>query len=256
MPPDSSFQGPIRTWHRGCLEARMTGGTYSGVAALRAQEKRLEAVAHNLANANTPAFKRNTSVTEAFTIVNRNSVDEQPRTRHQRSYVQGSLNRTGVPTHLALYGEGFFAVEGDDGERYTRDGTFRVDDEGVLQTSEGYPLAWDGPRGRVEPTGMPITFEPDGTVKQNGQALGQLRIVDFAEPQALELDGSGFYYAPVGLAEIPSEAAVHQGALEGSNSSPVDELIELIRIQRNFESVTRMMAQVDQTYQRLVRSRP
>ncbi len=234
----------------------MTGGTYSGVAALRAQEKRLEAVAHNLANANTPAFKRSTSITEGFRVVQRDRTDQQPKTRHQRNYAQGELKRTDVPTHLALTGHGFFAVEGDAGELYTRDGSFRVDDDGVLQTSEGYPLAWDGPRGRIESAGTPITFEPDGTVMQDGRALGQIKIVDFADPQALELDGSGFYYAPIGLAEVPSEASVHQGALEGSNSSPVDELIELIRIQRNFESVTRMMSQVDQTYQRLVRSKP
>jgi len=234
----------------------MTGGTYSGVAALRAQEKRLEAVAHNLANANTPAFKRSTSITEGFRVVQRDRTDQQPKTRHQRNYAQGELKRTEVPTHLALTGAGFFAVEGDAGELYTRDGSFRVDDDGVLQTSEGYPLAWEGPRGRIDSAGTPITFEPDGTVKQDGRALGQIKITDFADPQALELDGSGFYYAPIGLAEIPSEANVHQGALEGSNSSPVDELIELIRIQRNFESVTRMMSQVDQTYQRLVRSKP
>jgi len=234
----------------------MTGGIFSSVAALRASEKRLEAVAHNLANANTPAFKRSTSVTEGFQVNNRGTTDQQPRTRHQRNFAQGQMNRTEVPTHIALMGEGFFAVEGDAGELYTRDGSFRVDDKGVLQTSEGYPVAWKGGGARIDPTGNPITFEPDGTLTQDGRALGQLKIVDFADPQSLELDGSGFYFAPIALAEIKSEATVHQGALEGSNSSPVDELIELIRIQRNFESVTRMMAQVDRTYQRLVRSNP
>ena len=234
----------------------MNSGTYSGVAALRAQERRLEAVAHNLANANTPAFKRSTSITEGFRIRNDGQTEQQPKTRHERNFEQGIIKRTEVPTHLALMGPGYFGVEGDAGELYTRDGSFRIDDEGVLQTAEGYPVAWDGPRGRIESTGTPVTVEPDGTVQQDGRALGQLKLVDFADPQALELDGSGFYFAPIGLAEIPAEAAIHQGALEGSNSSPVDELIELIRIQRNFEAVTRMMAQVDRTYQRLVRSNP
>ena len=232
----------------------MNSGSYSGVAALRAQERRLEAVAHNLANANTPAFKRAGSVTEGFRVELNGRYDQQPKTSHQRDFSQGDIKRTEVPTHLALVGEGFFAIEGNRGELYTRDGSFRMDDQGVLQTSEGYPIAWDGPRALIDPTGMPVTFDPDGTVKQGGIALGKLRIVDFEDPQKLELDGSGFYFAPRGLAEVQSEADVHQGALEGSNSSPVDELIELIRIQRNFESVTRMMAQVDRTYQRLVRA--
>lgn len=233
----------------------MVDGIFSSVAALRAQEKRLEAVAHNLANANTPAFKRSTSITEGFRVDNRGTTDQQPKTRHQRSFSQGQMMRTEVPSHLALRGEGFFALEGDAGQLYTRNGSFRVDDAGVLQTSEGYPLAWDGPRPTIDPTGSPFVFEPDGTLTQDGRALGQLKIVEFEDPQALEMDGSGFYFAPIGLAEVQTEATVHQGALEGSNSSPVDELIELIRIQRNFESVTRMMSRVDSTYQRLVRSR-
>lgn len=232
----------------------MNSSSYSGVAALRAQERRLEAVAHNLANANTPAFKRTDSVTEGFLVQLQDHADQQPKTRHHRDFAQGQIKRTEVPTHLALMGSGFFAIEGDQGELYTRDGSFRMDDQGVLQTGEGYPLAWNGPRGLIDPTGTPITFEPDGTVKQNGNALGQLRIVDFADPQKLELDGSGFFFAPIGLAEVQTEAVVHQGALEGSNSAPVDELIELIRIQRTFEAVARMMAQVDRTYQRLVRA--
>ena len=232
----------------------MNSSSYSGVAALRAQERRLEAVAHNLANANTPAFKRSTSVTEGFLVRLRDSADQQPKTRHHRDFAQGELKHTDVPTHLGLMGQGFFAIEGDQGELYTRDGSFRMDDQGVLQTSEGYPVAWNGPRGVIDPTGSPITFEPDGTVKQNGIALGQLRLVDFEDSQQLELDGSGFFFAPIGLAEVQPEATVHQGALEGSNSSPVDELIELIRVQRNFESVARMMSQVEQTYQRLVRA--
>ncbi len=151
-------------------------------------------------------------------------------------------------------GSGFFALEGEQGEIYTRDGSFRIDDNGVLQSAEGYPLAWRGTVGRIDSTGTPITFEPDGTLKQNGAALGQLKIVDFEDPQRLEMTDGGFYFAPADLAEVQSEANVHQGALEGSNSSPVDELIELIRIQRSFESVTRMMAQVEQTYQKLVRA--
>ena len=149
-------------------------------------------------------------------------------------------------------GEGFFTLEGEAGEVYTRNGAFRIDDRGVLQSAEGFPLAWDGPRGILDPVGMPIAIEPSGEVKQGGTSLGRLKLSNFADPQRLGLDESGYFRAPLGLQEAPSEAVVHQGALEGANTTPVDELIAMIRVQRSFESIARMLTQIDQSYQRLV----
>ena len=230
----------------------MDSSLFSGVAALRAQERRLEAIAHNLANANTPAFKKSASITEGFQVERQGVTDEQPRTWHQTDWSQGDIKRTEVPTHLALMGEGFFTLEGDQGELYTRNGAFRLDDRGVLQTAEGYPLAWDGPRGLIDPVGTPVTIEPTGAVTQGGTRVGQLKLTNFVDADRLIIEETGFFRAPLGLQEVPTDAVVHQGALESANTSPVDELIAMIRVQRTFESVARMLTQIDESYDRLV----
>ena len=230
-------------------------GIYNGVAALRAQERRLEAITHNLANASTPAFKRTSSFTEGFAVEHDGEVDAQPRTEHVRDFTQGPLNRTGVPTHLAIKGDGFFAIDTDQGEAFTRDGSFRIDQNGVLTTANGDPLMWDGPRGVIDPVGEPFIIEPTGGVRQGETVLGKIRIVAFEDHQQLKLDPRGTYEAPIGLTRVPADVQVLQGHLEGSNTSPVDELIAMIQVQRSYESITRLMGAIDQSYQQLTNNR-
>jgi flagellar basal-body rod protein FlgF len=226
-------------------------GLYSGVAAMNAAERRLDAVTSNLANINASGFKRRGTAMTTFDAVLRGHTQRQTGMRQTIDDAQGTLQPTENPYDLALVGQGFFAVEGPRGELYTRDGRFQSDSNGVLQTADGFPLAWAGARGTIDPTGKPVTIDSEGQVAQGDQKLGRLRVVDFRDHARLEALGGGFFRAPRGLAEATSTAQVRQGHLEQANVSGVDEMVELIAVQRGFESATRLLSMIDQSYRRL-----
>jgi flagellar basal-body rod protein FlgG len=227
-------------------------GLQSGTDALRTSEHRLQVAAANLANLSTPAFKRRSVATHAFVVATQDGLQEVVTTSERVDFEQGPLRRTGNPLDLALDGAGFFGLEAPDGEVYTRQGTFLTDEGGVLVSHDGFPVAWEGGRGRIDPTGEEIFVDGSGEVRQGGISVGRLRIANFADEQALELTAEGNYRVPLGTAEVPHEATVHQGAIEESNVQSIDELVELIRIQRNFESASNLMRMIRRSYEQLI----
>jgi len=233
----------------------MSQGLYEGVAAMRTAERRMDAITSNLANLGVNGFKRRSVATNSFDAVLRGRVERQLGTRTVVDHSQGTLVQSDGEYDLALAGAGFFAVETERGEAYTRNGQFHVDDAGVLQTVEGYPVAWQGTRGTLQPTGAEVQVDPEGNVSQGGQTVGQLRLANFARASDLYQDRSGYYRAPRGAEEIPHEAAVRQGMLESANVNAVDEMVSMISAQRSFESATRLMQMIDQTYRRLTSPR-
>ncbi len=130
----------------------MDTGLYNGVSALRTAEKRLEAITANLANVDTPGFKRQAGATQAFTVPAAEGYLEVD-TRHRSDFSQGDLERSSSPYHLAIDGRGWFVVEGESGELYTRRGNFRVDGAGILKSSEGHPVAWETSGGLIDSHG-------------------------------------------------------------------------------------------------------
>ena len=233
----------------------MTRGIYSGIAAMNSAERRLEAITSNLANLSSTGYKRLSTATQSFESELRGNMEPQISTRTVLDFSQGVLRNTGNPYDLALHGSGFFAVETAAGEVYTRNGQFRVDDEGLLQTIEGFPVAWDGPRGTIDPLGLDVSVDTEGLVRQGETEIGRLRIVDFEDPTLLEFDRKGFYHASGEMYETTPTAVVRQGTLEGANVSAVDEMVAMIAAQRSFESSAKLMQTIEQSYRRLTRAR-
>lgn len=233
----------------------MDQGLYHGVAAMRTAERRLDTVASNLANASTHGFKRAGTASESFDALLAGRVARQIATHAATDFAQGALEATGEPFDLALGGPGFFAVEGPRGEAYTRDGRFRLDPNGVLVTGDGFPVAWDGPRGTIDPLGPEVSIDARGEVWQRGASVGRLRIVDFEDARSLARTSGGFFEAPATAHAISSEAEVRQGFLEASNVSAIDEMVGLIEAQRGFEAATRIVGAIDQSYRRLTAPR-
>lgn len=233
----------------------MNIGLYNGVTAGSANSKRLEAITANLANVETPAYKRISSSTRAFQIPGGGSGDIELKTTSETDFSQGALTPSSNPYHVALMGSGFFAVEGPDGELLTRNGQFHVDDKGVLQSAEGYPVAWESSTGPINPTGELIAIDGSGVLRQGQEELGRLKFVDFERPQALGSIGSGYYTANAKAQEKPSEATVYQHSLEASNVKGIDELVGMITIQRSFENAKNVMSLIDQSYGRLTQIR-
>ena len=233
----------------------MNQGIYSSAAAMGAAERRLDAIAGNLANLEVHGFKRSGSATSAFDAELHGRRERHLATRAVRDFGQGALETTGNPLDLALTGAGFFAIETPAGEAYTRSGRFHMDERGTLVTMDGHPVAWEGGRGALDPLGVDPVVAPDGNVHQGELTVGRLRIVSFERPERLGVDAGGHFTGKPGLAPAPAEAQVHQGALERSNVSAVDEMVALIRVQRGFESAARMLSMIEQSYRRLNQGR-
>ena len=231
----------------------MPNGVYSGVEAMVSNQERMNYMANNLANMSTVAFKRQTPFVHTLEGQRRAAKGGQLQVKLATDFSQGELLHTGNALHLALQGKGFFAVEGPEGEVYTRDGSLTVDPDGSLETLDGFPLAWEDLQGAIDPTGVPIVVDEEGVVRQNDVQIGRLRIVDFENDQLLSQDGLGYYHAPLDLLETAHTATVRQGSLEGSNVSAIEEMVAMISVQRAFSGASNLLGMINETYQRLSR---
>lgn len=227
----------------------MDAGLYHASAALRAGEKRLESITHNIANVSTRGYKRETTFTHA--LLNGKTGGAQVATRGSTDLSQGQLQTTGNPYDLALEGSGWFAIESPGGRAYTRDGSFRVDERGTLVTRGGQPVAWKGSRGTLRPASESVVVDADGRVRQGTSTIGQLDVVDLEDPSKLTPTRDGLWRAPIDARETPSKAQVRQGSIEGSNVEAMDELVAMITIQRGFESAATAVKTIEQSYRRL-----
>jgi flagellar basal body rod protein FlgG len=228
-------------------------GLYRSAVAMAAQQRRLDSISANLANVGTIGFKRGVTASHEVEIERPRGKVRGVTTLARVDFVQGNLQRTGREHDLALFGDGFFAVEGPDGEVFTRDGSFHLTEAGVLVTEDGFPVAWDELQGAIDPVGMPLVIDEAGNARQGNQNVGRLRVVAFSDKSVLSKDHLGLWTAPRGVQPGASDARVHQYSLEDSNANGVEEMVEMIGVQRSFEVVARVFEAIDRTYERLTR---
>lgn len=154
----------------------------------------------------------------------------------------GPIQPSGRDTDVAVMGRGFFEITTAEGPRYTRNGSFILDSERRLTTPDGRPVAGDG--GEIRIDGGDFTIGADGTVNVDGQNVGRIKLVDFADPSKLEHMGDSLLKAPADLAPQPLAAAdtiMAQGHVEGSNVNTIDTLVAMIEAQRAFEIQSKVM---------------
>ena len=172
-----------------------------------------------------------------------------------RNYETGQLATTGTATDLAILGNGFFCVDNDGEEVYTRDGSFKysmLEDGGsyALVTSDGYPvLSTEGDSIIISSdiAQDSLKFSPDGTIfyMEDGiqMDVAKVRIVQFANREGLEATGSNFYKATAASGEAIAEedsdtlkaSEIRSGYLESSNVHLAEEMVNLIIAQRAYE---------------------
>lgn len=200
----------------------------------------MDLVADNIANASTPAYKREElRFSEYFEKLGTDKPLTGPD-RH-RDLADGPLTRTGNMLDLAIKGEGFFAVETPTGVMYTRNGHFTIDEDGNLTTNTGLPvLADDGGPIVFGPTDTDITVDTEGKVMANGAQVATLDLVRFRDPSLLERAGNGLYIARGIDPEPAADVRVMQGMIEGSNVEPIVEITRMMKIMRGFESARKM----------------
>ncbi|MBM4063880.1 MAG: flagellar basal body rod protein FlgF, partial [Planctomycetes bacterium] len=178
---------------------------------------------------------------------------------------EGALQQTGRPLDVAIQGAGYLAVQARDGtEAYTRAGELRINPDGLLETAGGLPVLGDGgpislpPSSRVEVgADGTITVVPEGLGPEAAAAVARIKLVR-PDAAALRKGADGLLRLPEGQA-APADADVRvaSGALESSNVSIAEAMIEMIQISREFELQVRLMrtaAENDEAAQQLLRS--
>lgn len=235
----------------------MNVSLYQAAAAMNASSRWQELIANNLAAAGSPAYKRQEV---SFDAVQAGVLTAQrgpnggpvllPTMRPLINFQAGELKFSGLPTDLALEGEGFFEVQTAPGVKaYTRDGEFHISPAGQLVTKSGFPVLGENGPIQVNPANPePITVSATGEVSQGAELRGKLRIVTFNQPQLLTQTGGGLFLAShPGLVATPaSDPNVRQGVLEASNVSPMTEMASLIAAMRQYEANQRIIQLQDE----------
>lgn len=225
-----------------------------GVSRQAVLERELGIIANNVANVNTTGFKRESLLFKDFInpvakadafrrpdqpvhfVIDPRSITDQ---------AQGELDRTGNELDVALQGPGYFVVQTAQGERYTRAGSFQLNQQGELVTVNGERVLGDGGPITFAANETQIGIGADGAVSSNLGQRGKLRIESFAENTALTKEGNNLFAAPAGQRGqvAPATTRVLQGAIERSNVKPVLEISRLIEVSRSYVSISQIVSQ-------------
>jgi len=216
---------------------------------LRARMESLDLLANNMANSSTSGYKGDS---EFYTLYTSEAAEADPSgepttlpmiQRQWTDFSQGLLEATNNPLDLGLSGKGFFAVKSQSGTLYTRNGSFHLSKAGTLVTGDGYPvLLKDGKTLQADPA-QPIEVTPDGEIRQKGQTLGQIQLVEFKDPTLLVKQGSNYFrngsdQPPAGASNVQ----VRQGQIESSNVSAAHGAVRLVGVIRQFEMMQKAIS--------------
>jgi len=232
----------------------MIRGLFTSKAGMLPQQRRLEIAAQNLANINTIGYKRERI---AFHNVLKPFLDEDiDENRYPGTtsvdFSQGVLMQTNNPLDVAIEGDGFFVIETSQGELYTRNGHFSLDAEGRLVTEEGLPVVLS--EGDVQIQGQSVSINEKGEIIVDNNVVGRLRIVTFDDLSQLEkLKGSYFRATNTQVVDLSEDdIQLRSGYLETSNVNALDELTNMIEINRYYELGQKSIKAQDETLQSLL----
>jgi len=258
----------------------MIRALFSAASGMSAQQLNVDNIAHNLANANTAGFKARRAQFQDLMYQNLvqpgASAGQQTvvptglqlglgtrASSNEIVFTQGDFSQTNNPLDLVIQGRGFFQVRRATGETsYTRSGSFHLDRDGNMVTSDGDPLE---PQITIPPNAQSVTIATDGTVsflqpgQNNAQVAGQIQLANFPNPAGLTSIGRNLYLPtdasgepvvgnPGGQEGIGS---LLQGYTEQSNVSVVEEFINLIVSQRAYEANSKVVKAADEMDQQV-----
>jgi flagellar basal-body rod protein FlgF len=218
---------------------------YLAISRQAVLRREMEAVAHNLANANTTGYKSQsplfrevlskTSPTETISQV----IDQGLMT----NTADGPLKNTDNNFDFGIRGGGYFAVQTPGGERYTRNGNFKLDSASRLVTQmDNGVVGADNRPITIPPNAGEIRVSGDGTILAGTQVIGQMKIVGFSNDRALKRGPNSLMIAQEAPQKAP-QAKVVQGVIEESNVIPMFEISRMSEIVRNFQQANNMVEQ-------------
>lgn len=222
---------------------------YTAMTGANAAQYRQQVLANNLANVSTPGFRAELSTFRAVPVRGDGAstrvfaLEATPG----HSDLPGSIAATGRNLDVAARGNAYFAVQGLDGtEAYTRAGALEVNQDGTLVSGQGLPMLSDG-GPIVVPEGARVDIASDGTVStrvgnQPSQTVGRLKMVMPDADNPLRRSEDGLFRGPQGDPLPASDVArLQDGALEGSNVNPMEAMVGMIAVARQFETQMRML---------------
>jgi len=260
----------------------MNAALWISKSGLSAQDTSLRTISNNLANVGTTGFKKDRVVFEDLMY----QINQQPGGQSsqdstlptgvqlgtgvrvagtQKQFTTGSLQPTDRGLDMAIEGNGFFQISMPDGSiGYSRAGSFSLDQDGQLVTSQGYALE---PAITLPQDSVSLTIGRDGTVSAvlAGQStttqLGNIQLSNFVNPAGLEAKGGNLFTETV-ASGAPQQTTpglngaghVLQGVLESSNVSVVEEMVNMVATQRAYEMNARVVTTADQMLQYLAQN--
>jgi flagellar basal-body rod protein FlgF len=229
----------------------MSGTIYKAASGALLQQIRLDVLSNNLANINTVGYKADKpefriEPSQPNTVPSAQNIILSPYTPPLNvaiNFTSGQFIQTGNALDVAISGDGFFEVKTPEGLAYTRNGNFTVNPDGVLSTSDGWPV--QGESGDISVSGSKVEIGEDGSLFVDGNLLDKLKLVDF--PRPYDLRKAGYTRFVPAKSDVMSQPAdnyqIEQGFVESSNVNAIRTMTEVIETMRVFE-----------TYQRVIRS--
>lgn len=224
-----------------------------GLSRQIALARQMDVLANNVANINTSGFKSEKVLFEEYVMpvasfeLGNSGVQDLSYTQDWATihdFQEGAVTQTGNPLDVALQGEGFLAVSTPAGERWTRTGTLKLDNTGLLVTNEGYPVLSEGGEVRFNAADTNISIDAKGAISTDTGNKGVLRLVEFDDPQILAREGNNLFSGGEPFAALNTR--IVQGAVEQSNVSGVQSVAELVRVQRAYESIASLLQKQDE----------
>lgn len=253
----------------------MVKGLYTSYTGMVNEQKRLDIIANNLANAATTGYKEENVTNQSFDDVLTIKIRDESEAYNDRpighmslgvklgevytNFGQGSLRQTDNTYDLAIEGKGFFNIQYTDkngvtSTRYTRDGSFTMTSDGYIVDKDGNHLLGEAGEVMIPVDAVDIIFDTNGNIYANGTYIDSLLITDFENHDYLSKTGDTMYETLEGAIEVPGNAMVRQGFTEQSNVNVVSEMVEMITITRAYEANQKVLQSVDSTLDLAVNS--
>lgn len=239
----------------------MENPSYISLSLMNGLRRQMDVMANNMANVSTPGF-------QGERITFRTLVSERARmlgiegggktafvtdAATWRDTRPGNVERTGNPLDVALVGPGYFAVETEDGVRYTRAGSFRPDADGRLVTGSGAVVQGEGGAPISIPPGeTAIEIDARGTITGKNGPIGKLRVVAFEDEQSLRKVGDNLLETEADPIPVDGKTRIVQGMVEGSNVQAVVEVTQMIELMRRYQSASRVLEQEHERARRAI----
>lgn len=204
----------------------------------------LDLLAHNIANATTTGFKAEREIYRQYSVNDDVSAQIPAIEGRWTDFSQGVIRSTGRSLDFALGGTGFFVAKTATGQQlFTRDGSFQISKDGRLLTRDGHELDVRTPDQdplRLDPR-LDVEISTDGTIRQAGQTLGTLRVVEFSTDATHEkLSGNYFSFSTPKPIDVLNPD-IRQGHLEQSNVAAPEMGVRLVNVMRQFEMLNKAL---------------